>query len=319
MIASAGVGRPRNISRRTWLRQAGVAALGWASRAAARGPAASALFDIHTHLGQTWNTTLPLSAGELLRWMDAHAVAQAAVLPLVSPEASSFPLSTEFVLRETAGHRDRLAPFCAVDPRTSIQGGRTGLRDVLRRYRDAGALGFGEHKPGLAIDDPRNLELLAACGQERLPVLFHLDNERNTDHPGLPGLERVLTQLPEVVLIGHGPGWWASISAGVAQADLGGYPKGAVQPGGAIERLFAKYPRLYGDLSAGSGAGALARDVDFARVFCRRWADRLLFGSDFLSPGQEVPQFEVLERLELPDDAREAIARGNARRLLGLN
>lgn len=277
------------------------------------------MFDIHTHLGQTWNTSEPLSAGELLRWMDAHEIAEAAVLPLVSPEASSFPLSTEFVLGETAPHRDRLIPFCSIDPRTSYQGGREGLRAMLGRYREAGARGFGEHKPGLPIDDPRNLELLAACSQEMLPVLFHLDNERNTDRPGLPGLERVLSELPELVMIGHGPGWWASISGGVSQADLGGYPKGPVQPGGALDRLFAKFPNLHGDLSAGSGAGALARDLDFARAFCARWPDRLLFGSDFLSPGQDVPQFEVLERLELPEATAAAIFRDNARRVLRLS
>src|SRR5688572_25892369 len=33
--------------------------------------------DMHTHLGQTWNTTVPLTAEELLRWMDAHKIAQA--------------------------------------------------------------------------------------------------------------------------------------------------------------------------------------------------------------------------------------------------
>lgn len=304
------------------LRRAGAAAALWGAstaRVAARGNAPADLFDIHTHLGQTWNTTQPLSAGELLRWMDAHEIAVAAVLPLVSPEASSFPLTTEFVLQETAAHRDRLAPFCAIDPRTSIQGGLAGQRDMLRRYRDAGARGFGEHKPGLPIDDRRNVDLLSACRDERLPVLFHLDNERNTDQPGLPGLERVLTALPDLVLIGHGPGWWASISAGIGQPDLGGYPKGPVQPGGAIERLFAKFPHLYGDLSAGSGAGALARDLDFAKGFCQRWSERLLFGSDFLSPGQEVPQFEVLAQLQLPERIATPIYRGNARRLLGLS
>ena len=41
--------------------------------------------DVHTHLGQTWNTTVPLTAEELLRWMDAHSVAQSVVLPLSSP------------------------------------------------------------------------------------------------------------------------------------------------------------------------------------------------------------------------------------------
>src|SRR5688572_20191053 len=50
--------------------------------------------DVHTHVGQTWNKNSALTPEELLRWMDANDIAQAVVLPLVSPEASSYPLST---------------------------------------------------------------------------------------------------------------------------------------------------------------------------------------------------------------------------------
>src|SRR5439155_5701435 len=57
--------------------------------------------DMHTHIGQTWNTTEPLTAEELLRWMDAHAIAQAVVLPLMSPESSSYIITTDFVLEHT--------------------------------------------------------------------------------------------------------------------------------------------------------------------------------------------------------------------------
>ena len=111
--------------------------------------------DVHTHLGQTWNTTQSLSAADLLKWMDTQQIAQAVVLPLVSPEASSYPLTSDFVLSETKPHRDRLVPFCSVDPRTSYNGGLAGLVAMLKRYVDAGAKGFGEHKSGVRIDDPR--------------------------------------------------------------------------------------------------------------------------------------------------------------------
>ena len=190
--------------------------------------------------------------------------------------------------------------------------------DMLRRYRDQGCRGFGEHKPGVAIDDPRNLRLFEACGEVGLPVLFHLDNLRNWDAPGLPGLERVLRRVPQCVFIGHGPGWWASISGQVTKRELQSYPRGPVAPGGAIDRLMDKYPNIYGDLSAGSGANALARDPDFARKFLIRRADRLLFGTDFLYPGQVVPQFEVLEKLNLPQDVQRRVYRENIRRLLKL-
>jgi uncharacterized protein len=49
-----------------------------------------------------------------------------------------------------------------------------------------------------------------------------------------------------------------------------------------------------------------------------RRADRLLFGSDYLAPGQEIPQFEILGAMNLPDEVQYKIHRGNAMRLLKL-
>jgi len=314
------------LSRRAFHRELTAAALACApavgglagAEPAGRQLPAGRFVDVHTHLGQTWNTKDPLTAEALLRWMDAHEVAQAVVLPLVSPEASSYPLTSDFVLAETRPHRDRLVPFCSIDPRTSFEGGQKGLVEMLARYVDAGAKGFGEHKPGVAIDSPLNLALFAACAAVKLPVLFHLDNQRNLDAPGLPGLAKILEAVPGANFIAHGPGWWASISGNVTQADLAGYPRGEVVPGGAVDALLDKFPNLYGDLSAGSGANAIARDEKFGRDFLIRRADRLMFGTDFLAPGQDVPQFELFEKLNLPDEVQAKIFRGNARRVLGL-
>jgi predicted TIM-barrel fold metal-dependent hydrolase len=315
--------RPR-VSRRDFCRTGVAAALG--GRAALSAATATGTefppgnyVDIHTHLGQTWNSTEPLSASELLKWMDANAISQAVVLPLVSPESSSYLLTTDFVLTETAPHRDRLIPFCSIDPRTSYRGGLAGLVEMLKKYVDRGAKGFGEHKPGVRIDDPRNMTIYAACGELKLPLLFHLDAERNLDAPGLPGLEKTLKENPRTAFIGHGPGWWASISDKVSEADLARYPDGPVTPGGAIDRLMDKYPNLYGDLSAGSGAGAISRDMAFGREFLIRRADRMMFGTDFLAPGQEVPQLTLMRRLQLPADVEAKIFRDNARKLLRLS
>ena len=308
---------PTSISRRTFHRIATATAF-----AAATCDARAAEFppgdyvDMHTHLGQTWNTTEPLTAEVLLRWMDAHKIAQAIVLPLVSPESSSYLLTSDFVLEQTRPYRDRLIPFCCIDPRTSFTGGHKGLVAMLQKYIDAGAKGFGEHKNGLTFDDPRNMAVYAACAELKLPLLFHIDNLRNLDKPGLPGLENAVNSHPGCNFVGHGPGWWASISGDAS--DLGGYPKGKVAPGGAIDALMEKYPNIYGDLSAGSGAGALSRDLDFAREFLVRRQDRIMFGTDFLSPGQEVPQFELYRQLDLPEDVQAKVFRDNARRLLGL-
>jgi hypothetical protein len=99
---------------------------------------------------------------------------------------------------------------------------------------------------------------------------------------------------------------------------MGGYPTGPVLPGGALDRLFDGYPNLWGDISAGSGAGALKRDRAFAQKFLVRRAERLFFGTDYLKPGQDVPQFELLAGFDLTGEMRSKIERGNAAKLLGL-
>jgi predicted TIM-barrel fold metal-dependent hydrolase len=275
--------------------------------------------DVHTHLGSVWNNRLNLTATDLLRWMDAADIAQAFVLPLVSPESSSYPITPDFVLAQTEPHRDRLIPFCTVDPRTSYNNGHKGLVEMLKRYVDAGARGFGEHKPGVPIDDDGNLKLYAACMELGLPILFHLDNERNMDKPGLPGLKRVLTEFPGIPFIGHGPGFWASISGDATQSSLGNYPRGPVAPGGALDALMDEHKNLYGDLSAGSGAQAISRDPAFGREFLIRRADRLMFGTDYLMPGQDVPQLELYAKIDLPQDVARRIYRDNARQMLKLS
>lgn len=320
------------LTRRAWCRAATLATGGMGAGLARQEAGSGAppaprtpdgYFDLHVHLTQGWHVQErgPITARALLAWMDAHGIAEAAVLPLVSPEAFWYPISTDFVLRETAPHRDRLIPFCAIDPRTLATHlpTRADVVALMRRYQDAGARGFGEHKPRLAIDDPLNWRLYEACAETGLPVLFHLDNAANMDQPGLPGLARTLARFPEVRMIGHGKGWWASIAGGVRQEDLHvGYPRGPVAAGGAIDALMDRFPNLYADVSS-SGAHALLRDPDFGRRFVERRGDRLLFGTDYYDESQvEFRQFDLFEELDVDAALRDRIARGNARRLLGL-
>jgi hypothetical protein len=76
------------------------------------------------------------------------------------------------------------------------------------------------------------------------------------------------------------------------------------------------YPNLYGDLSAGSGANAIRRDLEFGREFVIRRADRLLFGTDYLANAQQVPQFDLHDSLDLPAEVQAKVFRENARKLL---
>lgn len=301
---------------------AGMAAMGWQS---ARGdePTKTSppgkFFDIHTHFGHIMNYRPALTITELLRWMDAHEIARAVVLPLVSPESSTFPLTSDMALAETKPHRDRLVPFCCIDPRSDVGGGQRGLLGILSRWVEAGAKGFGEHKAGVPIDDPRNMKIYEACAELKLPVLVHMDNRCNTDQPGLPALAKVLTAFPIVNFIGHAIGWWASISGDHTPEDFKHSPRSRpVTPGGAIDALMDKYPNIYGDLSATAGADAIRRDLKFGREFLIRRADRLLFGTDYHFPGHDIPQFEIYEELKLPVEVERKVFRENARKVLGV-
>jgi predicted TIM-barrel fold metal-dependent hydrolase len=318
----------RRLTRRTFLRRSTIftaaAVTGIAAPFARGAPRFSArqeetYIDFQVHLGQKWADRPAMTPDHLLRWMDEHGISHAVVHPLVNPEARVVPLTTGWVLEQIRPHGDRLIPFCVIDPRhPSLDGVRPKV-DLIERYVEAGARGFGEHKIGLPVDDPRNLELYQACAELELPILIHMDGYRNTDRPGLPGLENALQQVPDATFVGHAQGWWASISGDVTEEDMYGYPDGPVAPGGALDRLFDAYPNLYGDLSAGSGANAIERDREFGREFVIRWADRLLFATDYLAPEQEVPQFELYRSLDLPKRVEAKVYRENARKLLGLD
>ena len=68
-----------------------------------------------------------------------------------------------------------------------------------------------------------------------------------------------------------------------------------------------------------SGANSIGRDREFGTDFMVRRQDRLLFGTDYLQPGQDVPQFELFNELGLPEAVQAKIFRENARRLLKLS
>jgi predicted TIM-barrel fold metal-dependent hydrolase len=163
------------------------------------------------------------------------------------------------------------------------------------------------------------MTLYEACQTVGLPVLFHLDDIRCIDEAGFPHLKKVLETFPQLPLIGHECGFWAGISGDCTADDLHGYPKRPVVPGGAIDKLMDAHRNLYCDLSGPGGVGAFQRDPEFGRRFLLRWADRVLFGTDYLATGQDIPHFAFFESLELPDDVKYKIYRGNAIRLLKLN
>jgi len=273
------------------------------------------MIDIHTHLnlvGRLPDESRAIGAEQLVDTMNRVGIDQSVLLPIESPDAHvPCYFMTEDALAAAAQYPERLIPFISVDPRMQ----RT---DELIEYFATvhNAKGFGELKNCLAFDDPLHKKIYAKCNELGLPLLFHSDPALCWDEVGMPRLEQCLQEFPDCNFIGHGPGWWAAISADDDRS--GGYPDASITPTGAIDRLLGEYDNLYGDISAGSGHNALTRDPDFTVGFLERHWRKLLFGTDYLHVGQKLPQLEWLQQAPLTAEQRDAIADGNARRILRL-
>jgi predicted TIM-barrel fold metal-dependent hydrolase len=288
------------------------------------------LIDVHGHIGRV----LPdrrefIDAANLVAKMDAWGIDKTCIQPLTeTPEGAYLECTTEDVIAACARYPDRLVPFCLIDPRYH-NSPTADLAHLFEEYRGRGCRGVGEVLPKLDFDDPRALNLYRQAGRFEMPVLFDLQDRPEgyglRDDHGLPRLERALQQCPDTVFIGHGPTFWAEISAAVPVGQRSGYPQGPVVPGGAVPRLMRTYGNLWADTSAGSGYNALSRDPAFGLAFLEEFQDRLMFGtdsclrSDVDRTAPIVAFFRDLRATgKLPVAALEKIAWQNATRLLRL-
>ena len=275
------------------------------------------MIDFHAHFGrlarERYPSLPPLSAHQLVDRMDREGIDVAVLLPLESPEGSWGYLLTEEVVKARNLYPERFVAFLCVDPRYPL------VDDFIDHFcRHHGCQGFGEHVNGLPFDHPLNLAIYAKCDEHDLPLVFEINKTLLChDDVGLPRLERCLATFQNITWCGHGPGFWAAISGD----DDGrpGYPGGPVVPGGAIDRLMAKYHNLYLDLSAFSGYNALTRDPGFTVGFVQRHWQRMLLGTDIVHPNDELPILRWLAELDVSPEVRQAIADSNARRVLGLD
>ena len=268
--------------------------------------------------------TIFCKAEEVLRRYDELGIEKGVLLPLIGPE-TYLPQSNQEILEICRRHPDRFVPFFNIDPRGIRNSDDTDFLVWIDWFKARGCLGIGEFMPNMHFRDPRVMNLFRQFEKAGLPVIFDDTVRVNhmyglVDDPGLPQLEYVLHSCPELILLGHGPAFWSEIGVLDKVDDRGGYPKYPVRAEGAVPGLFRRYPNLWGDLSAGSGYNALARDRDYAVKFLNEFQDRLCFGTDICYADQKLPLAGFLLELKregaLSGEAFEKIARGNARRLL---
>jgi uncharacterized protein len=287
--------------------------------------------DIHVHTtmfesplkidGKKWHTTVE----ELIERYDQIGIEAGAVLPVVNPEYNYSVQSNEEVLAIAQRYPKRIIPFCNIDPRFITNLPDAPLDKLLGQYKDKGCKGVGEICPNLPFTDTLVWNLFKHTERVGLPLTFHIATAIGGtyglyDDPGLPQLEKSLQQFPKLKFFGHSQAFWSEITVMDDINQRKGYPFGPVNEEGAVVRLMRKYPNLYGDLSAGSGYNALARDPEYAVKFLNEFQDRLMFGTDICAPDTPTPLVDFLIGLRNSGKISELVfnkvARENAVRLL---
>jgi len=224
----------------------------------------------------------------------------------------------EDIMDAVAQFPDRFVPFYAADP--TRPGAMQRLAGAVKLN---GVRGCGELKSRIMMDDPRALEMFHFCGENGMPVVFHVDvplprHQLGRD-PGVwyccdwVNLARALETCPKTVMLGHGPGFWREIS-GDADSSPEAYPKGPVAPGGVLWKFMDTHPNLYCDLSAGSALYALSRSPEVGKEFLKKYQDRCVFGRD----GFDDRMHAFIKSCRFSAAVTRKIMGGNALRLVPL-
>ncbi len=283
------------------------------------------IIDVHIHVGDLRTPTemerIPMTWENLIARLDDEGIDRAVVLPIVhSPEGIQFPFlfspQPDLIgqIKAAAQYPDRLIRFGNLDPRMGGNTSRTDFGWILERFVEMGCVGIGEITANLDADDLRVVNMFRQCGQWDLPVLFHGTGPGEgyyglIDEVGSPKLERLLQQVPDTVVIGHGPGFWAEIGAGLTMENKSGYPEGPITEEGSLPRLLRTYLNLYADISAHSGYNAISRDEPFGVRFLNEFQDKLLFGTDvcFGDAKGRTPHLSYLRRLLAEGKTSQAV------------
>jgi hypothetical protein len=294
--------------------------------------------DIHAH---AYRKPVPFvvqfcTAEQLIERYDQAGIEKGAVLPIVSPEIY-LPQANEDILDMAEKYPDRLIPFCNIDPRALTNSHDAPLDRLLRYYRDKGCKGLGEVMLNLPVMHPMLQNLFRHAQDVGLPVTFDGSDRVGGDFglyddPGLPQLEHTLQRFPKLVMIGHGPVFWAEIGRLETPAQrktvfrpdgqqVGGRPQsGPIKEEGVVPKLLRRYPNLYGELS--DARSAIARDPEYGPKFLTEFQDRLLFGTDICFFEMPFRTMELLlewrEKKKISEQVFRKIAGENAVKLLGL-
>ncbi len=242
-----------------------------------------------------------LGVGGLLSGMDSAGIDLSFLLAVRAGDMrmqGSFEIPYARVAAVCAHHPDRFRGLAGIDPTK----GMTGLRELEHAVRDLGFVGAHvyPHWFDMAPDDRRLYPYYAKCCELDIPVQVQVGHAliydptrppRSQGHP--MALDRIACDLPETKLIGSHIGIpWADEMISVAfkhpnvRIMTDAYPP-------------SKWPAQLVDFLKGPGLG------------------KVIFGTDWpvVDPMRALAQ---IDRMALPDAARDALMGGAARQFYGL-
>ena len=298
---------------------------------------AEPIVDIHQHLGYSGR-----SDEVLLAHQRNLGITKTVLLPAGRPMYSATThdgvcngleakcLGNEECYRFAQAHSDAYA-FAANEVPDA-----PGAQKEIEKYLKLGAVMIAEQKFGIECDSPEMQRIYQIAADYRVPVLMHW--QHHMYNYGFNRFYKILAKYPRTTFIGHAQTWWANIDSAYVDDTANLYPRGHVTPGGITDRLLSDHANIYGDLSAGSGLNALARDEDQGRSFIERHQDKLLYGSDCNdgAPGastsgvavsdvgsapscQGAQTIALLRRLAPSPGIQRKLFRENARRVLKIH
>ncbi len=287
--------------------------------------------DIHAHAylypspPQDGFTQFP-TPEEVIARDDELAIELAIIQPLIGPEFY-LPQSNEEILETCRRYPGRFLPACNIDPRAIRNSAKSDFSVWLDWYKEKGCVLIGEFMPNLPFLDPLVQNFFKHAERSGLPLTFDIstaigNNYGLYDDQGLPQLEKSLQNFPNLKIFGHGPSFWAEIGQLENPDDRAGYPKYPIREEGPVSKLLRNYENMWGDLSAGSGYNALARDPEYAANFLTEFQDKLCFGTDMCKADADVPLPRFLINLKesgkITEEVFNKIAKGNAIQVFNL-
>ncbi len=250
------------------------------------------MFDINAKIGHWPYRPVP-RFDELLTAMDAYGIEQAAVCSLNAVHYLNPHDGNEEVASAVASHSDRLIPFAVLRP--NFAGWHDDLEACLNDY---GMMGFVllPNYHHYTLDDTALAPLMERATEAALPVCVQVgledprrqyDREKVFDVPA-SDIGDFARAHPNVTVIAFGLKFGQPQQAGAPLPD-----------------------NFYFDTSNYECLGELEAAVE-------------LFGPDKILFGTNFPLFNALANVDklrlagIPEQARSAIAAGNARKILGI-